>query len=83
MTYLPTAENVARQIAKTVARRVANTGAKSRTRLYSQATIGFAVASCERLYTVSCDLSRNTLRYKLHEKIAQCDSAFTHEMQEV
>ena len=62
MTYLATAENVARQIAKTVA--------KSRTWFYFRATFGFAVANYERLYTVSCDLSRNTLRYQLHDKIA-------------
>ena len=77
VTYLATAENVARQVAETIA--------ESIPRFYFlqrfQATFGFVAqspeptANCERLYNVPCNLSRNALRDKFHGKIAPYDRA--------
>ena len=73
VTYLTTAENVARQVAETIA--------KCRTRFYFlqrfQATFGFVaqshepVAKCERLCNVSCNLSGNALQDKLQDKLQE------------
>ena len=71
VTFLETAENVARQVVKTVA------GSKTRFHFLQRcrATFRFVaqshepVTKCERLCNVSCNLTRNALRDKLHEKL--------------